>query len=66
MIKPFIFLLFFCCLQSHSQKLVYKSNGNILDSEIKIPNQVRELLKDNQQLLASYNDVDLKKTLGNI
>ena len=36
MIKPlFAFLLFFCILQSHAQKLVYKSNGNILNSENK-------------------------------
>ena len=70
MIKSLFFLLFFFfgCLQSHSQKLVYKSNGNILDSESQkiSPNQVRELLKDNQQLLASYNDGRSKKTLGNI
>ncbi len=38
-----ILLLFFISLQSYSQKLVYKSNGNILNSEnqkIK-PDQVR-------------------------
>ncbi len=69
MIKPLFFLLlFFCSLQSHSQKLVYKSNGTILDSESQkiSPNQVRELLKDNQQLLEDYNDGRSKKTLGNI
>lgn len=69
MIKPLFFiLLFFCSLQSHSQKLVYKSNGTILDSESQkiSPNQVRELLKDNQQLLQDYNDGRSKKTLGNI
>lgn len=69
MIKPLFFLLlFFCSLQSHSQKLVYKSNGTILDSENQkiSPNQVRELLKDNQQLLEDYNDGRSKKTLGNI
>ena len=69
MIKPLFFLLlFFCSLQSHSQKLIYKSNGTILDSESQkiSPNQVRELLKDNQQLLEDYNDGRSKKTLGNI
>jgi hypothetical protein len=69
MIKPLFFLLlFFCSLQSHSQKLVYKSNGTILNSESQkiSPNQVRELLKDNQQLLEDYNDGRSKKTLGNI
>ncbi|TDD75434.1 hypothetical protein [Flavobacterium caseinilyticum] len=69
MIKPLFFLLvFFCSLQSHSQKLVYKSNGTILDSESQkiSPNQVRELLKDNEKLLSDYNDGRSKKTLGNI
>jgi hypothetical protein len=69
MIKPFFFLLlFFCSIQLHSQKLVYKSNGNILDSESqKIrPNQIREILKGNQQLLADYNDGRSKKTAGNM
>lgn len=69
MIKPLFFLLlFFCSLQSYSQKLVYESNGNILNSEnLKIsPDQVRELLKNNQQLLADYNAGRSKKTVGNI
>ena len=69
MTKPLFFLLlFFCCLQSYSQKLVYKSNGNITDSENQkiSPNQVRELLKDNQKLLANYNAGRSKKTVGNI
>jgi hypothetical protein len=69
MIKPLFFiLLFLCSLQSYSQKLVYKSNGNIKDSENnKIsPDQVRELLKDNEKLLADYNAGRTKKTTGNI
>lgn len=69
MIKPlFLLLLFFCSLQSHSQKLVYKSNGTILNSENQkiFPDQVRELLKDNQQLLADYNAGRSKKTVRNI
>jgi len=69
MTKPLFFLLlFFCTLQSYSQKLVYKSNGNILNSENQkiSPDQVRELLKDNQQLLADYNAGRSKKTIGNI
>jgi hypothetical protein len=69
MIKPLFFiLLFLCSLQSYSQKLVYKSNGNITDSQNnKIsPDQVRELLKDNEKLLADYNAGRTKKTAGNI
>ena len=69
MIKPLaVLLLFFCILQSHSQKLVYKSNGNILNSENQqiSPGQVRELLKDNEKLLADYNAGRSKKTIGNI
>ncbi len=66
--RLFFILLFFCSLQSYSQKLVYKSNGNITDSENnKIPpDQVRELLKDNEKLLADYNAGRTKKTVGNI
>jgi hypothetical protein len=69
MIKQLFFIsLFFCFLQSHSQKLVYKSNGNILNSENQeiSPDQVRELLKDNEKLLADYNTGRTKKTVGNI
>ena len=69
MIKQlFVLLLFFCILQSHAQKLVYKSNGTILNSENQqiSPDQVRELLKDNQKLLADYNAGRSKKTIGNI
>jgi hypothetical protein len=69
MIKQvFVLLLFFCILQSHSQKLVYKSNGTILNSENQqiSPDQVRELLKNNQKLLADYNAGRSKKTVGNI
>ena len=69
MIKQLFFLLlFFCSLQSHSQKLMYKSNGTVLNSENQkiSPDQVRELLKNNQQLLADYNDGRTKKTVGNV
>ncbi|RDI55049.1 hypothetical protein [Flavobacterium glaciei] len=69
MIKPLFFLfLFFNSFQSYSQKLVYKSNGTITDIENNkiAPNQVRELLKDNEQLITEYNDGRSKKTLGNI
>ena len=68
MIKSlFAILLFFCIVQSHSQKLVYKSNGTILNSENQqiSPDQVRELLKNNQKLLAEYNAGRSKKTAGN-
>ena len=69
MIKQlFVLLFFFCILQSHSQKIVYKSNGNIVNSENQqiSPDQVRELLKDNQKLLTDYNDGRSKKTVGNV
>ncbi len=69
MIKSlFTLLLFFCILQSHSQKLGYKSNGTILNSENQqiSPDLVRELLKDNQKLLADYNAGRSKKTAGNV
>lgn len=69
MIKQLFILLFFVCsLQSFSQKLVYKSNGNILNSENQkiSPDQVRELLKDNEKLLADYNAGRTKKTIGNV
>ena len=69
MIKQFfVLLLFFCILQFHSQKLVYKSNGNILNNENQqlSPDQVRKLLKDNQKSLANYNAGRLKKTIGNV
>ena len=69
MIKPLFFLfIFFCSLQSFSQKLIYKSNGTILNSDNQkiSPDQVRELLKDNEKLLADYNAGRTKKTAGNI
>jgi hypothetical protein len=69
MIKPlFYFLLFFCSLQSFSQKIIYNSNGNILNSENQkiSPDEVRELLKDNEKLLADYNAGRSKKTVGNV
>ena len=69
MIKPLFFLLlFFCSLQSHSQKLVYKSNGNITDTENNriSPHQIRQLLKSNEKLLKDYNIGRTKKTIGNI
>ena len=69
MIKPLFFtFLFLCSLQSYSQKLVYNSNGNILNSENQkiSPNQVRALLANNEKLLADYNAGRSKKTAGNI
>lgn len=69
MIKQLFILLFFVCsLQSFSQKLVYKSNGNILNSENQkiSPDQVRELLANNEKLLADYNAGRTKKTIGNV
>ena len=69
MIKPLFFLfLFFCSFQSFSQKLIYKSNGNILNSENQkiSPAGVRALLANNEKLLADYNAGRSKKTIGNI
>jgi hypothetical protein len=67
--KSIILLFFlFCSTASFSQKLMYQSNGNILNSENQkiSPDQVRELLKDNEKLLADYNAGRSKKTVGNI
>jgi hypothetical protein len=69
MIKALFFLLlFFCSLQSYSQKLVYKSNGTILNSDNQkiSPLQVRKLLANNEKLLADYKEGRTKKTVGNI
>ena len=69
MIKQFcILLLLVCSSQLFSQKLVYKSNGNITDSENQkiSPDQVRELLVNNEKLLADYNAGRSKKTAGNV
>lgn len=64
----FLFFLFFCNVASFSQKLIYKSNGNILNSNGQefSPNLVRIVLKENQQLLKNYNTARRKKTIGNI
>jgi hypothetical protein len=64
----FLFLFLICSLHSFSQKLIYNSNGNILNSENQkiTPDQVRELLVNNEQLLADYNAGRSKKTAGNI
>ena len=69
MIKRVIFfVLVLFSIQSYSQKLVYKSNGNVRDSENnKIsPDKVRELLANNEKLLADYDAGRSKKTAGNI
>ena len=69
MIKRVIFfILVLFSIQSYSQKLVYKSNGNVRDSENnKIsPDKVRELLANNEKLLADYDAGRPKKTAGNI
>lgn len=69
MLKQLFVLLFFVCsLQSYSQKLVCKSNGNIIDSENNTvsPTRVRELLANNEKLLADYNAGRSKKTIGNV
>ncbi|MFM9825361.1 hypothetical protein [Flavobacterium sp.] len=64
----FILLLLVCSLQSFSQKLIYKSNGNILNFENQkiSTHQVRELLANNEKLLVGYNAGRSKKTVGNI
>ncbi len=64
----FILLLLVCSSYSFSQKLVYKSNGTILNSENQkiSPDQVRELLANNEKLLDDYNAGRSKKTAGNI
>jgi hypothetical protein len=67
--KSFIFFfLLFCSVASFSQTLIYKSNGNILNAanEKISPDQIRELFKENEKLLADYNAGRSKKTAGNI
>jgi hypothetical protein len=69
MIKPiFCLFLFFASLQSYSQKLVYKSNGRITDTENNkiAPDRVRALLANNEKLLMDYTAGRTKKTIGNI
>ncbi len=68
MIKQLFFLflfLFIFSLQLFSQKLIYKSNGNILNSNGQelSSNLVRIVLRENQQLLKNYNAARTKKTL---
>ena len=69
MIKRFYLLFFFFySFHSYSQKLVYQSNGNIIDTENNkiVPSEVRVLLANNEKLLADYNFGRKKKTVGNI
>lgn len=66
--KILLFILISFCMQSYSQKLIYNSNGNILNSDKQkiSPHQVRELLASNEKMLADYNDGRSKKTIGNL
>lgn len=69
MLKRIFFSLFFLMVTySNAQELIYKSNGNILNTENnKIsPDKVRELLANNENLLKEYNSGRSKKTAGNI
>ena len=69
MIKRLLFTFtFLFSMLTYSQNLVYKSNGNIRDTENnKIsPDKVRALLAGNQKILADYNTGRSKKTAGNI
>ena len=69
MTKRILFFLFLLAsLQMFSQKLIYKSNGNITDSENNriSPQNVRLLLSKNEKLLSDYNVGRSKKTIGNI
>ena len=69
MFKKANFIIYlFCFFNSYSQDLFYKSNGNIFDSEQNRipPEKVRELLANNEKLLAEYNSGRTKKTAGNI
>ena len=69
MIKSiFCIFIFISSSKLYCQNLVYKSNGNVRDTENnKIsPDKVRALLASNQKLLAGYSAGRSKKTLGNI
>lgn len=63
-----LFLFLLGSFQMFSQELIYRSNGNIADSENnKISShKVRELLSKNQEMLSEYNSGRTKKTIGNI
>lgn len=63
-----LLLLLLTTFYSFSQQLKYNSHGGVYNSEnIKLsPNEVRELLADNQNLLKLYNSGRSKKTVGNI
>lgn len=69
MIKQLVLVLFFLgSLPSFAQKWIYKSNGTIFNTENQkiIPDQVREVLANNEKLLAEYNAGRSKKTAGNV
>lgn len=69
MAKPFFIFLLLCgSFQMFSQELIYKSNGNITDSDKNriSPQEVRELLSKNEKLLSDYNSGRTKKNIGNI
>jgi hypothetical protein len=69
MLKKILFVLFlFSSICAGAQGLVYKSNGNIRDSQNNkiAPDEVRVLLAGNEKLLADYNTGRSKKTLGNV
>ena len=63
--RIFFFVFFICCFESHAQSLVYKSNGNIKDTEGKSisPDKIRLLLANNEKLLKEYNAGRSKKQL---
>ena len=69
MTKQFLFfIIILFSFHSFSQKLIYNSNGNIIDAQNNkvSPEQVRAILSNTQQILDNYNVGRNKKTIGNI
>ena len=66
--KICLFVFFITCFGSNSQILVYKSNGNIIDTANKsiAPDKMRAMLAQNEKLLTEYNAGRSKKTAANI
>ncbi|MDP2159596.1 MAG: hypothetical protein Q8K02_03875 [Flavobacterium sp.] len=64
----FYFTILLFSVSSYSQKIIYKGNGNIYDSNDKriSPNEVRNMISYNPALVNLYNEGREKKTIGNV
>ncbi len=66
--KLFYLTFLFFSITTFSQKINYKGNGNVYDSNDKriSPNEVRKMISNNPTLLNLYNEGRGKKTIGNV